>query len=140
MNWYQNSGQSQTFGREWLWIVSIYPDLGLLVDMFLPSYQRCPVSFLKKILSSEKIQTINFIWLMWRLITLIRCLRNRQVIFFEIPKYPEMRVKNVWSLIQENEDLLSYFPDLKPSQLPEKDFMYGIMNTLEPEGVRVGCQ
>ena len=42
----------------------------------------------------------------------------------------------MWPLIQENEDLMSYFPDLKPSQLPEKEFMYVILNTLEPEGVR----
>ena len=54
INWDQNSGQSQTFGREWVWIVSINPDLGPLVDVFLPSYQRCPVSFLKKILSGDK--------------------------------------------------------------------------------------
>ena len=42
----------------------------------------------------------------------------------------------MWPLINQNEDLMEYFPDLKPSQLPEKEFLYGIMCTLRPDGVR----
>ena len=50
-----------------------------------------------------------------------------QISHFEIPSYPELATKHVWPLIKENHDLLFYFPDLKDNQLPEKDFMYGII-------------
>ena len=29
-----------------------------------------------------------------------------------------------------------YFPNFKPSQFPEKEFMYGVLNTLKPNEVR----
>ena len=65
-----------------------------------------------------------------------------QISHFEIPSYPELATKHVWPLIKENHDLLFYFPDLKDNQLPEKDFMYGIIWTLLPDAVReliAGC-
>ena len=65
-----------------------------------------------------------------------RYLKNKKVIFFEIPDYPELAVKRVWPLVKENKDLLIYFPDLKPSQLPEKEFLYGIFCTLMQDEVR----
>ena len=67
---------------------------------------------------------------------LYRYLKNKQVIYFTIPCYPELEPKNVWPLIKDNNDLIDYFPDLKPSQLPEKEFLYGILCTLRPDGVR----
>ena len=65
-----------------------------------------------------------------------RHFKNKKVIFFEIPDYPELAVKRVWPLVKENKDLLICFPDLKPSQLPEKEFLYGILCTLMPDEVR----
>ena len=67
---------------------------------------------------------------------LYRYLKNKQVIYFKIPCYPELEPKNVWPMIKDNNDLIAYFPDLKPSQLPEKEFLYGILCTLRPDGVR----
>ena len=29
-----------------------------------------------------------------------------------------------------------YFPDLEDNQLPEKEFMYGVLSTLHPDAVR----
>ena len=63
-------------------------------------------------------------------------LKNRNIIYFKIPAYPELEPKNMWPLINQNEDLMEYFPDLKPSQLPEKEFLYGIICTLRPDEVR----
>ena len=65
-----------------------------------------------------------------------RYLKNRQVIYFEIPDYPELAAKNIWPLVKENSDLLLYFPDLKETQLPEKEFLYGVLCTLMPEAIR----
>ena len=47
-----------------------------------------------------------------------------------------MATKNIWPLIKDNPDLLSYFPDLKDSQIPEKEFLFGIFCTLKPDAVR----
>ena len=55
---------------------------------------------------------------------------------FEIPKYPELATKNIWPLVKENNHLMAYFPDMKDSQLPEKEFMFGILSTLNPDAVR----
>ena len=65
-----------------------------------------------------------------------RFVKNRQVIYFEIPEYSELGAKNVWPLVKQNQELLCYFPDYKPSQLPEKEYMYAILSTLMPEAVR----
>ena len=58
------------------------------------------------------------------------------MINFEIPDYPELAVKHVWPLVTGNQDLIKYFPDYKPSQLPEKEFMYAVLSTLKPNAVR----
>ena len=47
-----------------------------------------------------------------------------------------MGTKYVWPLVNENPNLMVYFPDLKESQLPEKEFMYGILGTLMPYELR----
>ena len=67
---------------------------------------------------------------------LFRYITNKDVVHFEIPKYPELAVKNVWQLIKTNEVLFAYFPDLKESQFPEKEYMYGVISTIKPDAVR----
>ena len=67
---------------------------------------------------------------------LFRYITNKDVVHFEIPKYPELAVKNVWPLIKTNEVLFAYFPDLKESQFPEKEYMYGVLSTIKPDAVR----
>lgn len=52
------------------------------------------------------------------------------MVFFETPNYPELAVKNVWPLVKENKNLLKFFLDFKLSQLPEKDFMCGILSSV----------
>ena len=65
-----------------------------------------------------------------------RFIKNREVIYFEIPNYPELGVKHVWPLVKENNDLLDYFPDYTQSQQPEKEFMYAVLSTLKPDEIR----
>ena len=84
----------------------------------------------------EKVSAqIGVIGRLWFLIG-NRYIKNKNVIFFEIPDYPEFAAKNVWPLIKENPDLLDYFPDFKDTQLPEKEFLYGILCSLNPDVVR----
>ena len=47
-----------------------------------------------------------------------------------------MSVKKLWPLAQENPDLVKILPDLTDSQLPEKEFFFGILNTLMPDEMR----
>ena len=61
---------------------------------------------------------------------------RRENLHFKIPSYTELATKHVWPLVKENPDLLVYFPDLKDCQLPEKDFMYGVIWILSPDVVR----
>ena len=49
-----SSDPSLTSGKGWVLTVSALITLVVLVDIFLPSYSRCPISFMKKILSGEK--------------------------------------------------------------------------------------
>ena len=65
-----------------------------------------------------------------------RFLKNKNVIYFKIPCYPELATKNVWPLVKQNPDLMLYFPELKHSQLPEKEYLYGVICTLTPDAVR----
>ena len=58
------------------------------------------------------------------------------VIHFEIPNFSELSVKKLWPLAQENPDLVKFLPDLTDSQLPEKEFFFGILNTLMPDEMR----
>ena len=65
-----------------------------------------------------------------------RYILNRHLVSFEIPNYPELWTRYVSPLINENPNLMKYFPDLKESQLSENEFMYGILGTLMPYELR----
>ena len=91
---------------------------------------------MKQILSGEKKYTA-YRCTSFSVLTLFnRYIKNKQVINFQIPNYPELAVNNVWLLIENSSNLIMYFPDFKPSQLPEKEFMYGVLSTLKPNEVR----
>ena len=45
----------------------------------------------------------------------LRHTKSRQVVYFKIPNYPELGVKKLWPLIENNHDLMMYFPNFKPA-------------------------
>ena len=45
--------------------------------------------------------------------------------------------QEVWPFVKENNDLRSFFPNFKPSQMPEKEFIYVVLCTVNLEEVRV---
>ena len=55
---------------------------------------------------------------------------------FKVPKYEEISVKKLWEFVKEWPDLLDYFPDYEPHQLPERFFIMGILSTLRRDEMR----
>ena len=49
--------------------------------------------------------------------------------YLEIPRYQELSVSNIWSIVREVQALSSYFPTLQPYQLPDQDFMFSVLFT-----------
>ena len=61
--------------------------------------------------------------------------RQAQVKSVTVPRYPELNVKSFWNHIKKTPDYLVYFPDYKSSQLPERDFMFETLITIDEEFV-----
>ena len=57
-------------------------------------------------------------------------LKQNKVTEIIIQRYNELKVGKVWPLVKEAEDLIEYFPDYGPKQLPDRGFMYSILATL----------
>ena len=53
-----------------------------------------------------------------------------------MPEFDELSVKNLWAKWKENEFILQYIPNYPASQLPEKDFLFGVVGTLYPDEIR----
>ena len=51
------------------------------------------------------------------------------MISLSVPKYQEISVEKLWSMVKEWPDLLDYFPDYEANQLPERDFIIGVLST-----------
>ena len=49
------------------------------------------------------------------------------------PRYKGLSIESIWPLVKCAEDLYSHFPDYSTNQLPERRFMYAILETLRGE-------
>ena len=49
------------------------------------------------------------------------------------PKYRELSVAKLWPFIKELPELNQYFPTLKEDELPERDYMWTIISTVNSE-------
>ena len=59
-----------------------------------------------------------------------------QVWHATIPKYDELSVKTMWPYCQQVPEIMAYLPDSLPKgRLPDREFLFNIMNTLNPEYV-----
>ena len=65
-----------------------------------------------------------------------RHLKHSKWTLFNALKYNEISVEQLWKMVQEFEDLMSYFPDLAPNQLPERKFIIEILSTLRNNEMR----
>ena len=53
-----------------------------------------------------------------------------------IPKYPELSVAKIWSLVKESNYLMKFFPDYQGKQLPDRNFLFTILSTKYPDELR----
>ena len=63
-------------------------------------------------------------------------LEKTEVIILSVPRFHELNVKDIWELVKEVDELLQYFPDYPDGQLPERDFLFTILSTVRPEGLK----
>ena len=63
-------------------------------------------------------------------------LKQTHVIDMIIPRYNELKVINIWSLVKEVDELMSYFPDYEQKQLPDRNFMFLIFGTLRHDELK----
>ena len=47
----------------------------------------------------------------------------------DVPEFPELSVKKLWEVWKNNELINEYIPDYLDSELPEREFLFGIVGT-----------
>lgn len=57
-----------------------------------------------------------------------------------VPSYPELNVKAFWRKIKSTTRYMKYFPDYKEGKLPERAYMFNVLNTIDPELVNEKIQ
>ena len=50
-----------------------------------------------------------------------------------VPSYPELRVESFWKVIKSTPRYIEYFPDYKPSKLPPREYLFNLLNTIDPD-------
>lgn len=50
-----------------------------------------------------------------------------------VPRYKELGLKSVWSYIKSIPEYAVYFPNLGSNELPQRDFMWNVLATVNPE-------
>ena len=59
-------------------------------------------------------------------------LKTNEVIHIDVPRYPELSVKNMYDDAMKDDVLMKYLPSKKQlsNKLPERDFFFGVLATL----------
>ena len=57
--------------------------------------------------------------------------RSYEIKGVNVPKYPELKVDTFWKIIKENPIYLSYFPDYKERKLPQRQYMFDLLYTID---------
>ncbi len=92
------------------------PLMSLLpVGVFLPPYEWCSKIFLGQLLTGKR-----------------KWVFRKDVPRLSAPKWPELALADIWPQIQEDRELLLYFPERATinAKLPNRDFFWGILQTL----------
>ena len=53
-----------------------------------------------------------------------------------MPKYRELTVSKIWDMIKDFDDMRIYFPDFKPDELPERDYLISVIRTINSEAAK----
>ena len=57
-----------------------------------------------------------------------------------MPRYKEFSVHNLWPTILDVEDLVPYFPTYKLNHIPDREYMFSILATLQNEETSIIIQ
>ena len=64
-------------------------------------------------------------------------MRKDKVCSLIVPRYKELRVRDIWDKIKDIEEYTVYFPDFAEKQQPERDYLIGIISSLNPEATKI---
>ena len=53
-----------------------------------------------------------------------------------IPRYEELTVAKIWDMVKDSDDIMIYFPDFKPGELPERDYLISVISTINQEATK----
>ena len=63
-------------------------------------------------------------------------MRKNKVTEIFVPRYAELSVLEIWSLIKDVEELMIYFPDYSEMQTPDRDYMFSVLATTRYEELK----
>ena len=63
-------------------------------------------------------------------------IKMKDIMMIEVPLYPRLIWRDFWKFIKTKENWLRYFPDYKDSQLPERPFLFNVLNTLDSKFIK----
>ena len=63
-------------------------------------------------------------------------MRQDKVTSLIVPRFKELSISKIWSMIQEIDDVMIYFPDYKPNEKPERSYLIAVISTLNPEATK----
>jgi hypothetical protein len=61
-------------------------------------------------------------------------LKGDELIIYDVRRYAEFSVKNIYEVFKNDARVLSFLPDLKKaSKLPDRDWVFAVVCSLKPE-------
>ena len=57
---------------------------------------------------------------------------NNVLFIEEVPKYKELSSKTIWNQAKIKQNIVVYFPDYPQTRVPQKKYLFNVINTLEP--------
>ena len=52
-----------------------------------------------------------------------------------MPMFPELSFEKIWPFVKDDSELSKYFQKYKAKQLPNRDYLWTVLNTLKSEQV-----
>ena len=52
-----------------------------------------------------------------------------------MPMFPELSVEKIWPFVKDDSELSKYFQKYKAKQLPNRDYLWTVLNTLRSDQV-----
>ena len=90
-----------------------------IVQLYVPPDSMMNKDFLKEILQDSK-----------------KLMPHKDLRQINVPKYDELSIKNIFPMIEKDEEIMRYFPSKLPKgRIPDREYLFNILNTLRPDYV-----